>query len=29
MDQGVIVAAVGDFMLERRLDPSDIASVRT
>jgi len=29
MDQGVVVAAVGDFMLERRLDPSDIASVRT
>jgi poly-gamma-glutamate synthesis protein (capsule biosynthesis protein) len=28
MNQDVVVAAVGDFMLERRLDPADIASVR-
>src|SRR5829696_4684535 len=28
MHQEVVVAAVGDFMLERRLDPADITSVR-
>jgi poly-gamma-glutamate synthesis protein (capsule biosynthesis protein) len=29
MDEEVVVAAVGDFMLERRLDPADIACVRS